>query len=74
MDHKFRKDFVIYDVVVVEEWYGMEPLKSVMGTGLLVRSNPFVHSFTENLISYHHLFYANRIYEDRTAAARTDEK
>jgi len=50
--------------VVVGDWYGIEPVQSIVGSVHVVRSNFAVSPFTKELPWSHHRFYINRFYRD----------
>lgn len=64
MDHSVCGKEHKRDVVTVEEWYGLETLSSVVGSGHLARLNPALLPLTTEWQWSHHRFYMNRLYVD----------
>jgi len=56
--------------VVVGEWYGIEPMQSILGTVHVLRSNFAVAPFTSELPWSHHRFYINRFYRDLVGVSK----
>jgi len=52
--------------VLAGDWYGIEPVQSILGTVHVVRSNFAVSPYTQELPWSHHRFYVNRFYRDFT--------
>lgn len=73
MDRTTENDAPKEDVIEGGQWYGVEPLRSLMVTAHLVTRNPAVPLFSEKIPWPHHCFYANHFHKDRRTGPNSND-